>query len=128
MSNETKLYKVKSEKDKYGRLLTTDSQGNAVLEMLGGAGVQAFPMAEIEEVLPFTIGLAGEDGRVAHYQTKQGLFEKHDLLMVIEGAGFKIKRVVEVDSRRRNAAPLKGQISKLTAKLIEADELVTVSK
>lgn len=40
--------------------------------------------------------------------------------------GIHIQRVVEVDSRRRNAAPLKGQISKLTAKLIEGDDLVTV--
>lgn len=69
----------------------------------------------------------GQTSMCSHAVTR-GHFEKHGLLMIIEGAGFKIKRVVEVDSRRRNAAPLKGQISKLTAKLIEADELVTVSK
>jgi hypothetical protein len=53
----SKLYKVLSAGETYGTFLTNDSSGRLILEMKGNNAVRAFLNSEVEEVLPYTVGI-----------------------------------------------------------------------
>ena len=86
----------------YGTLLTKDSQGNYVLEMKGGGGVQAFDPKKLTEVMPYTIQIEWNSGKSEHFEVPKDKLKKGDLLV----HGTRIGIVAHLDSKCKSAGPL----------------------
>lgn len=96
------LYKVKSE-ETYGFVVGKDSRGRLLLEIKGNGNIRAFDKEEIEEVLPYTITVK-YNGFTEHYLTEEGLYEKGDILLIQDDDDFVLARVVEVNTRQKQAS------------------------
>jgi len=96
------LYKVKSE-ETYGFVVGKDSKGRLLLEIKGNGSIRAFEKEELEEVLPYTICVR-HSGYTEHYLTEDGLYEKGDILLIQDDDDFGLARVIEVNTRYKNAS------------------------
>lgn len=103
------LYKVLANGE-YGRMLTRDSQGNAVLEMMGTkGGVASFRFEDLEEVTPYTIRIQVAGGGLGDYEIAEGKLELNDLVAVVHKDGaINLGHVKEVDTKMKNARTFTG--------------------
>lgn len=108
-----KLYLTKE--GSYGKFLTHDSQGRAVLEMKGSGNVQAFKPEDLEEVVPYTICITESTVRPdrrpdqIHIVVAKGSTKRGDLLIGPSG----VYRVSEIDTKCRKAINVSGEWRKM---------------
>jgi hypothetical protein len=103
----TNLFKYKDGADElFVTKLATDSAGRVVVEVKGTGRVMAVNANELEEVLPYTVGIRflSDAGKATsttyHYFAKAGELAVGDLLLTADG---KYARVVSVDTKSRRA-------------------------
>lgn len=119
-----KLYQTIKEPILYGTFLTKDSQGNIVLEMKGGGGVQAYKPSDIEEVLPYTVALTryeGGDagGETRHYAFKKGALKKGDVLVHLSNGN--LWKVSELNTKHASPSPSKNGFFKLEGSIVPTE-------
>lgn len=96
IENQNTLYQVTGT-DKYGIFLTTNSMGQAVLEMKDGKGtVQAFDKKDIEEVVPWTFFVKYSNGKCGSYKGDKDVVNEGDILL---GEDFDFGRVTKVNTK-----------------------------
>jgi hypothetical protein len=79
-----KLYQVTG-KEIYGTLLAVNSKGGHVLELKGTGEVRVYPKDELEEVVPYTVGVNfPNNGRVYAFESTEGLVEEGDVIMLTD--------------------------------------------
>lgn len=119
MENMMKLYQFQIDNaDHYGHYLATDSNGNWVMEVKGSGAIVAIPKKDVQEVLPFTIGVKfGDSGKTYHYLAEAG---KVDLGFYIvnsnyeqNGSGYVITQVVALDTKSASATKEFAPLAKL---------------
>jgi hypothetical protein len=102
-----KLYQTNEATPRFGTLLTTNSQGDLVLEMKGAAGaVEVFKANEVTVVTPFTFGVKfGGIGQEYSYLGKEGEVEVGDLLVLDESprGELNVAKVTGVNTKSSNA-------------------------
>ena len=108
-----KLYQTNEATPRFGMLLTTNSQGDLVLEMKGAAGaVEVFKANEVTVVTPFTFGVKfGGIGQEYSYLGKEGEVQVGDLLVLDESprGELTVAKVTGVNTKSSNATkPFKG--------------------
>jgi len=114
MANNT-LYQVKGH-ELYGTQIATNSEGKIVLEMKGTSEVKAYEKSELEEVMPYTVGVKFIDGgQNYHFETDKGNVSEGDLIVRLDDGHYgKVAEVVSLDTKskaatkRLNAFVLKG--------------------
>lgn len=96
------------DRESYGTYLTTNSQGQYVLEMKGqNGGVAAFNVGELEEVVPYTVRacrITTTSKGDVHWQVKPDSLEKGDMLIDPNGTRYVVKDV-NTKSRRTSTVP-----------------------
>lgn len=103
-----KLYQFKvNSADSYGHYLAIDSNGNWVMEVKGSGVVVAVPKDQVQEVLPYTVGVKfGGSDKVYHYLAQ---VDKVDLGFYIMTSvvdshnSYVIVEVVKLDTKSPNA-------------------------
>ena len=109
MTKTNTLYQVK-DTDRFGTYLATNSKGQWVLEMKDTSKPEVFDPSNVEEVLPYTVGvkfLTNTNNTTYHYTSKEGEVNKGDIVFVDRTSGF--ARVTGVDTKSKSATkPLTG--------------------
>jgi hypothetical protein len=115
-SKMTKLYEIRHlEKTLYGHKLATNSQGHWVMEVKGTGEVLAVDKSCVEEVLPHTIGVQFETGKmVYHYLADAGKYQVGEFYILDAPHGRAIVQVVSVDTKNVNATKDFKPLVKLT--------------
>jgi len=102
----TKLYEIKQEGKEtlYGTKLAKNSAGQWVMEVKGTGQVITADPNQVEEVLPYTIGVNFESkGQTYHYTSEAGVAEVGDLFVVDAPSGRAIVQVSGVDTKSKSA-------------------------
>ena len=98
---------------KYGHKLAVNSSGLWVMEEKGTGEIVTVNRKFVEEVMPYTIGVQFEAEKdTYHYTAEKDKFTVNDFLL-IESYGFKVVRVVGVDTKSKKATkelPFLGKI------------------
>lgn len=101
-STMSKLYKV-VDKEIYGNYLATNGEGKIVLDLKGG-GVAAYTKEEIEEVVPYSVGVrfrndtgSSMSTKIYHYWVDRGTVEVNDVVFAADYSNPAI--VVELDTK-----------------------------
>jgi hypothetical protein len=96
-----KLYEITADGKKlYGHKLATNSQGHWVIEVKGTGEVLAVDKSCVEEVLPHTIGVQFETGKmVYHYLADAGKYQVGEFYILDAPSGRVIVQVTEVDTK-----------------------------
>ena len=115
-SKMTKLYEIRHlEKTLYGHKLAVNSQGHWVMEVKGTGEVLAVDKSCVEEVLPHTIGVQYETGKmVYHYFADAGKYQVGEFYILDAPSGRVIVQVTEVDTKSVNATKDFKPLVKLT--------------
>jgi len=105
-STMSKLYKV-VDKEIYGNYLATNGEGKIVLDLKGG-GVAAYTKEEIEEVVPYSVGVrfrndtgSSMSSKIYHYWVDRGAVEVNDVVFAADYSNPAI--VVELDTKSASA-------------------------
>ena len=100
-----KLYEIAVDGKKlYGHKLATDSQGHWVMEVKGTGEVLAVDKACVEEVLPHTIGVQYETGKMVYsYLADAGKYQVGEFYILDAPSGRVIVQVTEVDTKSVSA-------------------------
>jgi hypothetical protein len=100
-SKMNKLYEITADGKKlYGHKLATNSQGHWVMEVKGTGEVFAVDKSCVEEVLPHTIGVQYETGKmVYHYFADAGKYQVGEFYILDAPSGRVIVQVTEVDTK-----------------------------
>jgi hypothetical protein len=96
-----KLYEITADGKKlYGHKLATNSQGHWVMEVKGTGEVFAIDKSCVEEVLPHTIGVQYETGKmVYHYFADAGKYQVGEFYIFDAPSGRVIVQVTAVDTK-----------------------------
>ena len=114
-----KLYQFKlGDVDTYGHYLATNSNGDWVMEVKGTGTIYAVPKKNVQEVLPFTVGVKfGDSGKTYHYLAEAG---KIDLGFYIvssaleyDNKDYVIVQVVGLDTKSASATKEFAPLAKL---------------
>jgi hypothetical protein len=99
-----KLYQVKDQ-ELYGVQIATNSEGKIVLEMKGTNEVKAYSKDQLEEVMPYTVGVKfSANGQNYHFETDKGSVSVGDLIVRMDGAyEGSFGEVVSVDTKSKQA-------------------------
>jgi hypothetical protein len=99
-----KLYQVKDQ-ELYGVQIATNSEGKIVLEMKGSNEVKAYPKDQLEEVMPYTVGVKfSAGGQNYHFETDKGSVSVGDLIVRMDGSyEGSFGEVVSVDTKSKQA-------------------------
>ena len=109
-----KLYQTKEDTPRYGTKLAVNRDGLIVLDMRGGAP-EAFKKDDIEEVVPYTVEIAGyTSSTITHFQVREGMLSKGDV--VVKGTALFL--VTDVDTKDRDAKPI-GKVHIIPTKTVE---------
>lgn len=118
-----KLYQTNEATPRFGTLLTTNSQGDLVLEMKGAAGaVEVFNASAVTVVTPYTFGVKfGGIGQEYSYLGKDGDVEVGDLLVLDESprGDLNVARVTGVNTKAGNATKTFKGVKLVTKRLGE---------
>jgi hypothetical protein len=114
-SKMNKLYEITVDGKKlYGHKLATNSQGHWVMEVKGTGEVFAVDKSCVEEVLPHTIGVQYETGKmVYHYFADAGKYQVGEFYILDAPSGRVIVQVTEVDTKSVNATKEFKPLAKL---------------
>jgi FKBP-type peptidyl-prolyl cis-trans isomerase 2 len=109
------LYEIRHlEKTLYGHKLAVNSQGHWVMEVKGTGEVLAVDKSFVEEVLPHTIGVQYETGKmVYHYFADAGKYQVGEFYILDAPSGRVIVQVTEVDTKSVNATKEFKPLAKL---------------
>jgi hypothetical protein len=110
-----KLYEITADGKKlYGHKLATNSQGHWVIEVKGTGEVLAVDKSCVEEVLPHTIGVQFETGKmVYHYLADAGKYQVDEFYILDAPHGRAIVQVTAVDTKNVNATKEFKPLAKL---------------
>jgi hypothetical protein len=99
-----KLYQVKDQ-ELYGVHIATNSEGKIVLEMKGTNEVKAYSKDQLEEVMPYTVGVKfSVGGQNYHFETDKGSVSVGDLIVRMDGSyEGSFGEVVSVDTKSKQA-------------------------
>lgn len=118
-----KLYQTNEATPRFGTLLTTNSQGDLVLEMKGAAGaVEVFNTKSVTVVTPYTFGVKfGGTGQEYSYLGKEGDVELGDLLVLDESprGELNVAKVTGVNTKSSNATKTFKGVKLVTRRLGE---------
>lgn len=118
-----KLYQTNEATPRFGTLLTTNSQGDLVLEMKGAAGaVEVFNAKSVTVVTPYTFGVKfGGTGQEYSYLGKDGEVEIGDLLVLDESprGELNVAKVTGVNTKAGNATKTFKGVKLVTRRLGE---------
>lgn len=111
----TKLYEISHGTETlYGHKLATNSQGQWVMEIKGSGDVIAVDKANVQEVLPYTIGVQFETGKMIYsYLADAGKFKEGEFYILDTPNGRAIVQVVEVDTKSAGATKQFTPLAKL---------------
>ncbi len=111
----SKLYEIKQGTETlYGHKLATNSQGQWVMEIKGSGSVVAVDKASVQEVLPYTIGVQFESGKMVYsYLADAGKFKVGEFYIFDAASGRCVVQVVEVDTKSTGATKQFTPIAKL---------------
>lgn len=111
----TKLYEIsRGTETLYGHKLATNSQGQWVMEIKGSGDVIAVDKANVQEVLPYTIGVQFETGKMVYsYLADAGKFKEGEFYILDAPHGRAIVQVVEVDTKSAGATKQFTPLAKL---------------
>ena len=111
----TKLYEISHGTETlYGHKLATNSQGQWVMEIKGSGDVIAVDKANVQEVLPYTIGVQFETGKMIYsYLADAGKFKEGEFYILDAPHGRAIVQVVEVDTKSAGATKQFTPLAKL---------------
>lgn len=118
-----KLYQTNEATPRFGTLLTTNSQGDLVLEMKGASGaVEVFNANSVTVVTPYTFGVKfGGIGQEYSYLGKEGEVEVGDLLVLDESprGELNVAKVTGVNTKAGNATKTFKGVKLVTKRLGE---------
>lgn len=102
--HEEMLYQTKEETPRFGTKLAINRKGEIVLDLKDGS-VEAFKADMLEEVVPYTVRLKAIEGskHTLDLQVAEGTLAEGDLIF----RNSAMYRVVKLDTKDRNAEPLK---------------------
>lgn len=111
----TKLYQITHEGHiSYGHKLAVNSQGQWVMEIKGSGAVIAVDGAFVEEVLPHTIGVQFDSGKMVYsYLADAGKYKVGEFYILDAPHGRAIVQVVEVDTKSVGATKQFTPLAKL---------------
>lgn len=100
-----KLYEFEINfKTHYGHKLAVNSEGKWVMEVKGQSAPVAVDKEDVQEVIPYSIGIrfTGGNTQVYHYTADKGKFEK-GLYLFNSPSGLSLCEVVELDTKSKMA-------------------------
>lgn len=113
---QKKLYEIKQDGEtKYGNKLAVDSNGNWVMELIGGTGgIISVPKTSVEEVRPHTISISFEKGKTKYaYLADKGKYQVGEFYIFDSRYGRSIVEVTAVDTKSSSAITEFTPIAKL---------------
>jgi hypothetical protein len=99
---EKTLYQVIGT-ETYATHLATNSAGKYVLEVKGTGEVITKDKSEIEEVVPYTVGIRFDSSTIYSYFAKEGQFKVGDLLLAKGDELGNLAKVASIDTKSKKA-------------------------
>ena len=111
----TKLYEIsRGTETLYGHKLATNSQGQWVMEIKGSGDVIAVDKDTVQEVLPYTIAVQFETGKMTYsYLAEAGKYKIGEFFILDAPSGRAIVQVTGVDTKSNAATKQFTPLAKL---------------
>lgn len=96
VANAPKLYQTLEETPRFGTYLATNSIGQIVLEMKTGqanVNVEAFEKDKVEEVKPYTVSIAINNGNELHFTCPKDAVKENDVVILDSGDFGRVTKI-----------------------------------